>query len=153
MVVGIGLENEVLFYRKRRDCTIGVNLCGWICGCGDLVEFLFWLKLFSQWKQNYDYYLRVRTGEEMYEVFGDIRGYLIVIVGSGNLTELLAWLLNSTKDPLGVHLVPCWVPIWSETNEHDYVCLKYFCCPGATKIKWKVGFSQEMGFWQVNVTA
>lgn len=149
MVVNIGLEeNRVLFYRKRGDCTIGVNLCGWICGCGDLAEFLFWLLLFRK----YDYYLRVRPGE------GDIwsiwrhRGYLIVIMESGKLTELLAWLLNSAKGPLGVHLVSCWAPLWSETNEHDYVFLQYFWCPGATKIKWKVGFSQGGGFWQVNAT-
>ena len=142
MVVSIGLENGALFYRKRSDCTIGVNLCGWICGCGDLAEFLFWLLLF----QKYGYYLRVRPEEETYEVFGDIKGYLIVIMESGKLTELLAWLLNSAKGPLGAHLVSCWVPIWTETNEHDYVFLQYFWCPGATKIKWKVGFSQEVGF-------
>ena len=90
--------------------------------------------------------LESEAGEETYEVFGDIKGYLIVIMESGKLTELLAWLLNSAKGPLGAHLVSCWVPIWTETNEHDYVFLQYFWCPGATKIKWKVGFSQEVGF-------
>lgn len=34
--------------------------------------------------------LESEAGEETYEVFGDIKGYLIVIMESGKLTELLA---------------------------------------------------------------